>query len=771
MNDRADIYLLYSIIENILRTAETPAGFGNYLSEQIKSLIGVVTVSVYSYDEVDEHFVNLGVCPTRNSDFAKQPELQMLLQNFVGETRNLYLEMNPDSPYKKEFQELNLDNILIMPLTIAEHFEGLILLCNVFDNHNIKNIIETFTRISSLAAIVLRNSKLYNNLEKNVKKRTEELQKKNEEYRRIYKDMLIAKETAEENERYLLKLIKKSPLPMVITDENQDIELFNTKFTKLFGYTTQDVRKAERWWQIFYPDENYRNLVKNSWNTAFENAIENNTDVGMQIWDMTTKKGEERTCEFYMVPLGKKNLLIINDITEQRRDRVRLNRAKNEAEQAQILFNSFMKHAPIYAYIENEKHEQIYHNHRVWNLFNDKNYNPFSTNELFDDKQSEILRVASGKILKRESQYEEVEFSTTFDDKLKEEIWVKDIIFPIQMPNGRVLLGGIAIDVTQEKLVKEGLLQHQSQLEKLVKLRTRELEELNENLRRANIALNIQKTELQNTLENLHKTQTQLIQSEKMASLGILVAGVAHEINNPVNFINSSLTGIKNNLEYLSAYLKSYREPDIKSEQGLDEIKIKGKEANLDDILEMFKRSVEIIEIGIQRTTKIVKSLRSFARSDEKELSRYNIHENIDNTLLILYNQYKNHIEVKKNYNTIPLITCYPGQINQVVMNVLTNAIHAIKEKGTITITTENIDKQTIAIIIEDDGEGISSEVLGHIFDPFYTTKAVGKGTGLGLSISYNIIKEHKGEIHVNSTKGKGSCFKIILPITQNKPT
>ncbi len=767
MNDRADIYLLYSIIENILRTAESPAGFGNYLSEQIKSLIGVATVIIYSYDDVDEQFVNLGLCPTRDRDFAERPELELLLRNFVGETKNLYLELSSDLPYKNEFEELGLENILIMPLAITGHFEGLILLCNVFDNHNITNIIETFTKISSLVAIILRNSKLYNNLEKNVKKRTDELQKKNEEYRKVYKDLLQAKETAEENERYLLKLIERSPLPMVITDENQDIDFFNAKFTELFGYTTQEVRKAERWWQVAYPDENYRNLVKKSWNIAIEKAIKNKTDVGMQIWDITTKKGEERTCEFYMVPLGKKNLIVMNDITEQRRDRVRLNRAKNEAEQAQILFNSFMQHAPIYAYIENERQEQIYHNHKVWNLFNDKNYNPFSTNELFDDKQSEELKVASKKILKRESNYEEFEFSTTFDDKLNEEIWVKDIIFPIQMPNGRILLGGIAIDITQEKLVKEGLLQHQSQLEKLVKQRTSELEKLNENLRKANIALSVQKTELQNTLENLHKTQTQLVQSEKMASLGILVAGVAHEINNPVNFINSSLSGIKNNLNYLADYIQLYNKLDCKSSEVWSEIKKKEKEASLNDILEMFKRSIEIIEIGIQRTTKIVKSLRSFARSDENELSRYNIPENIDNTLLILYNQYKNHIKVKKNYNDVPSITCYPGQINQVIMNILTNAIHAIKEKGAITISTENVDEQSIAIIIEDDGEGISNEELSHIFDPFYTTKAVGKGTGLGLSISYNIIKEHKGEIQVKSTKEKGSCFKIVLPITQ----
>jgi len=293
------------------------------------------------------------------------------------------------------------------------------------------------------------------------------------------------------------------------------------------------------------------------------------------------------------------------------------------------------------------------------------------------------------------------------------------------------------------------------------------LEASNEELKAANDELNIRKTILEKTLEELNQTQTKLIQSEKMASLGVLVAGVAHEINNPVNFINSSLTGLKNNLDFLSSYTKLYDKISENTDEVIEKIKEKEKEASLDEILDMFKRSIEIIEVGIERTTKIVKGLKAFARSDEKKLEPYNIHENIDNTLLILYNQFKNRIEIVKEFEQIPEIECFPSQINQVIMNILNNAIQAIENKGKITISTRNAENEFVSIEVKDTGKGITKDKLKNIFDPFFTTKDVGKGTGLGLSISYGIVKDHKGEIIVRSELGKGSDFKILLPVKQ----
>ena len=181
----------------------------------------------------------------------------------------------------------------------------------------------------------------------------------------------------------------------------------------------------------------------------------------------------------------------------------------------------------------------------------------------------------------------------------------------------------------------------------------------------------------------------------------------------------------------------------------------------------MFKRSIEIIEVGIERTTKIVKGLKAFARSDEKKLETYDVHESIDNTLLILYNQFKNRIEINKEFGQIPEIECFPSQINQVIMNILNNAVQAIEDKGKIIIKTSLTNDHQVAIEIMDTGKGIPHEQFNHIFDPFFTTKDVGKGTGLGLSISYGIVKDHNGEIIVESELGKGTSFKIVLPVKQ----
>lgn len=309
-------------------------------------------------------------------------------------------------------------------------------------------------------------------------------------------------------------------------------------------------------------------------------------------------------------------------------------------------------------------------------------------------------------------------------------------------------------DLKSAKKVAE---KSEQNLEKLVQERTEKLEASNEVLKN-------QGEELRAAIYKLKMAQNQLIQSEKMASLGILVAGVAHEINNPVNFINSSISGLKNNLDYLADFVNFY---DQINKENFEQIlsMLKQKEVSLNEVFDMFRKSIEIIEIGVQRTTKIVKGLKSFARADETELIKYNVNENIDNTLIILYNQYKNRIQIIKEYNDIPDVFCYAGQINQVLMNIVINAIQSIKKEGEILITTDKIKEEQVLIEIKDSGQGIPSEKLKRIFDPFYTTKKVGEGTGLGLSISYGIIKDHGGDIEVESIPGAGSIFKITLPV------
>ena len=316
--------------------------------------------------------------------------------------------------------------------------------------------------------------------------------------------------------------------------------------------------------------------------------------------------------------------------------------------------------------------------------------------------------------------------------------------------------------------VNEQLLEYQNNLENLVKKRTTELEVSNNELLATNIELKEQKSKLEKTLEKLNETQVQLIHSEKMASLGVLVAGVAHEINNPVNYVNASVVGLKNNLEIIESYSKLYSQVTENKEEVIKKIIAKEKEMPLGNITEMLKRSAELIEVGVKRTTEIVKSLKSFTRSNQNEIEAFDIQSNIESTLIILHSYHKDRIEIIKQFEKLPMIECYPGQINQVLLNILINAMQAIKDKGKIWISLGLKNSRRIFIKIRDTGAGIEKEDMNHIFDAFYTTKGNENGSGLGLSISSNIINEHNGEILVNSELGEGSCFTIILPIKQS---
>lgn len=289
-----------------------------------------------------------------------------------------------------------------------------------------------------------------------------------------------------------------------------------------------------------------------------------------------------------------------------------------------------------------------------------------------------------------------------------------------------------------------------------------EIEEINKELQR-------QKEELQKTLENLKQAQSQLVQSEKMASLGQLVAGIAHEINNPVNFISAGVDSLSTNLEEIRQVLDIYHKvtsANVKEKlKEIEELKVK---VEYKEAIREINKLIESIKNGTNRTTEIVRGLRTFSRLDEDILKMADIHEGLDSTLILLHNKYKNRIEIIRNYGNIPLIECYPGQLNQVFMNILSNAVDAIDEKGTITIST-SISDRFIQVSIKDTGQGIPENIREKIFDPFFTTKGVGKGTGLGLSITQSIIEKHKGSINVKSEKEKGTEFIITLPVKQTK--
>lgn len=300
-------------------------------------------------------------------------------------------------------------------------------------------------------------------------------------------------------------------------------------------------------------------------------------------------------------------------------------------------------------------------------------------------------------------------------------------------------------------------------LEFKVKERTMELIEANE--------------ELSVTLEELKDTQAQLVESEKMSSLGQLTAGIAHEINNPINFVTSNVAPLRRDVDMLlesAGLFENISLSEISVEEKKKQIEEYKEEIDFDYLKEEINHLLNGIHEGASRTAEIVKGLRIFSRVDEDDLKKADINEGLDSTLVIINNLLDNKIEVIKNYGNLPLIECYPGKLNQVFLNIITNGIHAVKQRhgkestGWLKITT-SADEKKVYIKIEDNGTGMDEHVMRKIFEPFFTTKEVGEGTGLGMSITYNTIKKHNGEIFVRSAVGEGTEFTLELPITHTE--
>jgi signal transduction histidine kinase len=273
--------------------------------------------------------------------------------------------------------------------------------------------------------------------------------------------------------------------------------------------------------------------------------------------------------------------------------------------------------------------------------------------------------------------------------------------------------------------------------------------------------------ELKAALQNLEQTQVQLIQTEKMSSLGLLVSGVAHEINNPINFIYGNLAYTNEYtqelLRLIELYQQQYPNPTAVIQNQIEDM-------DLDFIKVDLPKVLTSMNMGTERIRKIVLSLRNFSRLDEAEVKAVDIHEGIDNTLLILNHRLKQGIDVIKKYGDLPPVPCYPAQVNQVFMNILANAIDALLTEDSppykqIVIHTQTVAHNQIRVGIWNNGSGIPSEIKNKLFDPFFTTKPVGQGTGLGLSICYQIMEKHSGQIEVVSEPGQGTEFAIALPI------
>ncbi|MEM9948214.1 MAG: PAS domain-containing protein [Cyanobacteria bacterium P01_D01_bin.36] len=289
--------------------------------------------------------------------------------------------------------------------------------------------------------------------------------------------------------------------------------------------------------------------------------------------------------------------------------------------------------------------------------------------------------------------------------------------------------------------------------------------------KRAEICLVQQAEDLEKAFSELQQTQTQLVQTEKMSSLGQLVAGVAHEINNPVSFIYGNINPANRYamslIELLRLYQNHYPEPPEEIEEELEELDFEFMTEDLLNLLSSMK-------VGAERIRQIVASLRTFSRKDEAEKKSVDVHQGLDSTLMILAHRLKPQsqraaVQLIKNYGELPPVHCYAGQLNQVFMNIISNAIDAIEAVNTpqITLATALVEDQVI-VTIQDNGVGMPEEVRSQIFNPFYTTKPIGQGTGMGLSISYQIVTErHGGSLQVSSTPGEGTTLRLQIPLQQ----
>src|SRR5690606_32929799 len=319
----------------------------------------------------------------------------------------------------------------------------------------------------------------------------------------------------------------------------------------------------------------------------------------------------------------------------------------------------------------------------------------------------------------------------------------------------------LAVSLENERLVKE----QNVLLEQKVDERTRELTESNDSL--------------QTTLDHLKETQSQLVEAEKMASLGQLTAGVAHEINNPLNFVTSNVAPLRSDMDMLWDAVDKFEKLALNNEI-LPEDKAKLIADNKDELdLAYVKVEVEYLLKGMfegaSRTAEIVKSLRVISRVDEDTWKFSDINEGIESTMVILNTLVKDKITVIKEYGDIPLIECHAGKLNQVFLNIITNAIYALDKKfqstseGVLKIETGLIDNgSSVFIKITDNGIGIPDDIKHKIFEPFFTTKDVGEGTGLGMSIAYKTIENHNGKILIENNIGGGTIFNVILPIKQS---
>ncbi|XWK88858.1 MAG: PAS domain-containing protein [Phormidium sp.] len=592
-----------------------------------------------------------------------------------------------------------------------------------------------------------------NAVTKSSKEQLPEVKDLQEQIAQLEQQLIEAQQGEKRSRRLLQSIIDASPDWIFVKDCDFRCVLANQSFAAAIGATSESILGKNEL-ELGYPEEvvfgnpeaGIRGFRQDDLEVLAGKTIHNPLEMGSTVEGV-------RIVDVQKIPLYDDNgevyaiLGFAQDITDRKRAETELSQTKNFLE-------SVLKNLPVAVIAKdaqklrfalwNQAAEQVFGLSAAQVLGkNDHDFFPKEQAEFFNSIDRQVL--ANGTTVEISEEDAQIQGESHI-------LRTKKTAILDELGQGTYLLA-ITEDITERKRAEQALKESEAQLRK-------------------------QTEDLEQTLQELRRTQTQLVQSEKMSSLGQLVAGVAHEINNPVNFIFGNLSHAKEYTQDLLGLVELYQEhypnphPDIQAE--LEAIE-------LDFLTEDLPKLLNSMKVGADRIQKIVASLRTFSRMDEAEMKEVNIHEGIDSTLMILQNRLKAkpdrpEIKVTKQYGNLPLVECYAGQLNQVFMNIVANAIDALEDaynakilvNPTITIHTKIIENNQVMIILTDNGQGIPDQVKSRLFDPFFTTKPIGKGTGMGLSISYQIITEkHHGTLDCFSEPGKGTEFVIKIPLKQ----
>ncbi len=518
---------------------------------------------------------------------------------------------------------------------------------------------------------------------------------------------------------YITSIISKSSALIVGIDTSQKCTFINPAAERILGYSKEEIIGKD-YWHTIYPGEAYQQVI-----TLFA-AIAHGPVKDYEM-EAVCGNGQKRTISWNSATLydEKGNISEIIGFGIDLTERKAAEKARQEGEAN--LASIFESTNSIIGQFDKQLHlvefNQAFANYA---LLTDglALYKGMPILDQMSRQQSDMFRQNLSQALAGEKHTKIIEYP--FEQGLKYFMLTYN---PIEQDQEITGVSMFVQDITDLKEAQNSLKQYSQELETLVADRTKEVEQVNHELLQSN-------EELKTTLHNLQQTQHQLLQSEKMASLGVLAAGVGHEINNPLNFIRGGVTALANQLN---------KQPD--------------------DLVNQFGPILSIINEGVSRASAIVKGLSHFSRQGEKQDEKCNLHHVLEHCLLMLQNKLKYKVEVSKEYcTTEPMVLGNEGKLHQVFLNILSNAEQAIPEKGTIKVKT-HLHNQQIEVSITDSGTGIKEEHLSKISDPFFTTKPPGVGTGLGLAITYKIIEEHGGKVMVQSKEGEGTTFLIILPL------